>query len=371
MASVVIQKRKRKHNTSYIITYRDPLTFKSKYHKTCKRYKDAQREANELRDLIDNGNAPEKPKSKKARIMTFSEVVFSLKNEWLNRFARKELSQDTLDGYVLRSDVLCKTFGNRILSQITKSEIEQFHQSQLIKISSATANRNLFILKQIFKQGRALNAIFKDDIAGIKYFSEKEHERNRFLSPDEIQTLIDASQKVRGKFYLPALIYLGAEHGTSKQEALTLLWKDIDFDYQGSGLIRIFRTKNGHERTEFLMPNSRQALLDRRAHIKWMRKRKRIKAVSDEFVFGRLNGTPIKRFDSAWGSLCEMAGFDDLNYHDLRHTFCSNLILSGSDLKDVKEMIGHRDLSTTDRYSHLTAIHKKHNQERLAAHYAR
>ena len=58
-------------------------------------------------------------------------------------------------------------------------------------------------------------------------------------------------------------------------------------------------------------------------------------------------------------------------YHDLRHTFCSNLILSGSDLKDVKEMIGHKDLSTTDRYSHLTAIHKKHNQERLAAHYAR
>jgi site-specific recombinase XerD len=66
-----------------------------------------------------------------------------------------------------------------------------------------------------------------------------------------------------------------------------------------------------------------------------------------------------------------MAGFDDLNYHDLRHTFCSNLILSGSDLKDVKEMIRHKDLSTTDRYSHLTAIHKKHNQERLAAHYAR
>jgi site-specific recombinase XerD len=66
----------------------------------------------------------------------------------------------------------------------------------------------------------------------------------------------------------------------------------------------------------------------------------------------------------------KIAGMDDFHYHDLRHTFCSNLILSGSDLKEVKDMIGHKDLSTTDRYSHLTAVHKKQNQERLAEHYA-
>ncbi|MFH0844353.1 MAG: tyrosine-type recombinase/integrase [Pseudomonadota bacterium] len=55
---------------------------------------------------------------------------------------------------------------------------------------------------------------------------------------------------------------------------------------------------------------------------------------------------------------------------DLRHTFCSNLLLSGSDLKDVKEMIGHRDLSMTDRYSHLTISRKLSRQEELARFYA-
>ena len=34
-------------------------------------------------------------------------------------------------------------------------------------------------------------------------------------------------------------------------------------------------------------------------------------------------------------------------------------------------MIGQKDLSTTDRYSHLTAYHKKASQERLAEHYGR
>jgi site-specific recombinase XerD len=43
--------------------------------------------------------------------------------------------------------------------------------------------------------------------------------------------------------------------------------------------------------------------------------------------------------------------------------------LSGADLKDVKEMIGHSDLTMTDRYSHLTVNHKLIRQQKLAEHY--
>lgn len=66
-----------------------------------------------------------------------------------------------------------------------------------------------------------------------------------------------------------------------------------------------------------------------------------------------------------------MVGFDpDDRYHDLRHTFCSNLLLSGASLKDVKDMIGHRHLDTTDRYSHLTGFHKAKLYDRLSLHYS-
>ena len=100
-----------------------------------------------------------------------------------------------------------------------------------------------------------------------------------------------------------------------------------------------------------------------------MRCRKRIKANSDGYVFCRLDGAPIKRFDTAWRAACKAAGIEDFHFHDLRHTFCSNLLLSGSDLKDAKEMIGHSDLAMTDRYSHLTIHYKRMVQERLAKHY--
>jgi site-specific recombinase XerD len=64
-----------------------------------------------------------------------------------------------------------------------------------------------------------------------------------------------------------------------------------------------------------------------------------------------------------------MAGIVNLHFHDLRHTFCSNPLLSGAGLKDVKEMIGHSDISMTDRYAHLSLDRKLFWQEQLAKHY--
>jgi site-specific recombinase XerD len=40
-------------------------------------------------------------------------------------------------------------------------------------------------------------------------------------------------------------------------------------------------------------------------------------------------------------------------------------------LKEVKEMIGHRDIAMTDRYSHLSLTHKMFRQDQLAEHYSR
>ena len=166
-----------------------------------------------------------------------------------------------------------------------------------------------------------------------------------------------------------ALIYLGAEHGAARQEALSLEWSHIDFDYKGIGFIRLFRTKNGKERTDYLMPRTKQALLGWKDHLEFMRYRKKIQPAEARFVFCRLNGEPIKRFDSAWRQICKIAGLTNFHYHDLRHTYCSNLLLSGANIKDVKEMIGHSDISMTDRYAHLSLDHHRATQERLAKHY--
>ena len=44
----------------------------------------------------------------------------------------------------------------------------------------------------------------------------------------------------------------------------------------------------------------------------------------------------------------------DFNFHDLRHTFCSNLVQSGMDVSVVRMLMGHEHLSTTQKYTHLS-----------------
>ena len=88
------------------------------------------------------------------------------------------------------------------------------------------------------------------------------------------------------------------------------------------------------ERIEFLMPGTKQALVEWKAHLKKMRKKKGIKKPKSDHVFCRIDGTSLKSFKKAWWHALKIAGIKDFHFHDLRHTFCSNLILSGANLMD-------------------------------------
>jgi len=371
MATVHIQKRKRKNRNSYVLYYKDPASSKLKYFKTFQRQKDAQQAANDLRTLIDTGKGSEIEKNKaKINFMIFSEVSAQLELDWKTRLERGDLRQKTVCEYLYMLNSLKRIFGKKLLCEISEEDILTYRSSVASEFSNVTSNRYLFIIKQVFKQGTATRAALGDPADSINYLSEKGQERNSFLLPSRLDRLVDASLETRAKFYLPSLIYLGAEHGASKQEALSLKWKDIDFGYEGQGLIKFFRTKNSRERIEYLMPRTKTALLEWRDHLNIMRHKGRIVAPKTEFVFSKMDGKPIKRFDKAWRAACKISGLQNFHFHDLRHTFCSNLLLSGSGLKDVKEMIGHSDLAMTDRYSHLTLSHKRLQQTKLAEYYA-
>ena len=68
----------------------------------------------------------------------------------------------------------------------------------------------------------------------------------------------------------------------------------------------------------------------------------------------------------SWLTAVKKASIINFHFHDLRHTFASQLVMSGVDLNTVRDLLGHKSLEMTLRYSHLLADHKQRAVEVLA-----
>ena len=174
---------------------------------------------------------------------------------------------------------------------------------------------------------------------------EKSPEHNevvRFLDKDERVALLDACKQSKWpKLYLLTLLALttGARSGELKR----LKWGDIDLERAEAA---IHRTKNGDRKTLPLVPAVLQEL-------------EKFKDTESKLVFAstRIADTAY-HFDSVWREALKQARIKNFRFHDLRHTCASYLAQNGATLLEIGDVLGHRNLSVTKRYSNLATDHK-------------
>jgi integrase len=127
-------------------------------------------------------------------------------------------------------------------------------------------------------------------------------------------------------------------------EILGLRYEQADLKH---GFILLDITKNG-ERREIPIDNTLIKMFNVMPH-----------SIESIFVFTDRNRNPYRSIRRSFSTALKKAEIRDFRFHDLRHTFASHLVMAGVDLISVKELLGHKSLSMTMRYAHLTPGHKK------------
>jgi integrase len=80
---------------------------------------------------------------------------------------------------------------------------------------------------------------------------------------------------------------------------------------------------------------------------------------TSELVFANKAGGRFLEIRGGFQNACERAGLSDLHFHDLRHTFASHWMMAAGDLYILKNLLGHKTIGMTERYSHLSPEFKR------------
>lgn len=168
------------------------------------------------------------------------------------------------------------------------------------------------------------------------------NERTRFLSDDERERLLSAC-RASAWSHLYVLVLMALTTGARKAELTGLRWGDVDLE---RAVAYVGRTKNGDPRVLPLVSKVVEEL-------------KRFKAGPTVLVFtSRVAPEQPFSFESRWAEALKAARIRGFTFHSLRHSCASMLAQNGATLLEIADVLGHRQLQMTKRYSHLATAHK-------------
>ena len=214
-------------------------------------------------------------------------------------------------------------------------------------LSASSANRALIIVRFMFNNALKWDVIPKisNPCDGIKELTLN-NKKERYLTTEEV-VLLRAELKKSRNVFLPFLIQLLILTGCRRGEAINAKIMHIDLA-RGDWIVPL--PKGGKTRH---IPLNQAAIDTVRATIQL---KLSLNQASRESVFlfpSPNTGEPFKQIFFSWDKARKAAGLKEVRMHDLRHSFASALVNSGMTLYDVKEILGHTNIKTTERYAHL------------------
>jgi len=317
------------------------------YLKKGKFYVDFYASGRRIREMVGPSKALAEKVLKKRQVEVAEDRFLDIRKEQKIKF--EDLARDYLEIYSkpnkksYHSDcdlvkALGKYFNGKYINEITTMSVEKFKIERAKEVSPATVNRALACLKGIYNKGIQWGKIDSNPVSGVKLFREN-NKRLRYLEKEEIAKLLANCDD-----HLKPIVIVALNTGMRKGEILGLKWRDIEFK---RNIIYLLNTKNSEKREIPLNEQAKVAVIRVRKH------------PNSPYVFCNKNGKPYGDIKKSFLTALKRCSIINFHFHDLRHTFASHLVMSGVDLNTVRELMGHKSLDMTLRYSHLSPDHKK------------
>ena len=239
---------------------------------------------------------------------------------------------------------LVPRLGSRRLDTITNEQVQQLKRALSAK-AAKTVNNVLTVLNVLLKTAVEW-AILKQMPCTIRLLPVPKTSAT-FHDFDDYEQLVDTARRSDWQIYL--IVLLGGEAGLRCGEMLALEWADVDLtarqlcvrrsDWEGHVTV----PKGGRQRYVPLTIRLAKAL---RAH----------RHLSGPRVLYQQDGSPLTRktVQNWMRRVTRHARITGNGVHMLRHTFCSHLAMRGAPARAIQELAGHQDLTTTQRYIHLS-----------------
>lgn len=187
--------------------------------------------------------------------------------------------------------------------------------------------------------------------------SQKIGQRNPdFLFQEEMIELLDSIETqddlgIRNK----AMLELMYASGLRCSEVVNLQVRDIDFNQ----MIILVHGKGGKDRYVPFHEYARDWLIK---YIDEARNNLMIKNEGHNFVFVNKNGNPLT--NRGIENIVDRITFKydatrKIHPHTIRHSFATHLLNAGADIRTVQELLGHKNLATTQVYTHISKDHLK------------
>ena len=260
-----------------------------------------------------------------------------------------KLHNRTSRDYVSKQLILLEPFGARPAADITPQELDRWLHTNCK--TAATSNRYKSFVSLCYREGISNGKVTVNPARLVRQRKEN-NARLRFLTRDEYDSLSAAILERAPEHHAAFVVsvYTGMRLG----EQYSLRWSQVHLDRK---TIELTMTKNGYDRTVQLNSVALTAMEVQRAAYP--------KAKANDFVFPRPGPSSDYRwwFDPA----LKDAGIEGYTWHSNRHTFCSWLAMAGASIKDIQELAGHKTITMSARYSHLSPAHALTASERLVS----